>query len=331
MVNKILVTGGNGYFGSVLVQMCLDQGKQVRVFDISDDNEHPGKVELIQGDIRDLQKVKKACEGVDTIYHNVALVPLAKNKKEFWEVNYEGTKNLLEASLSCGVKKIVYTSSSAVFGIPRKNPIDHSVEPSPSEDYGKAKLAAEKLCMEYVNKGLDITIIRPRTIMGHGRLGIMQILFEWIYQGQNIPVLGKGDNLYQFVHADDLASACIKAGEKPGFAVYNIGAEKFTTMRQTLEGLIQHAKTKSRIVSVPMKPTVMLMNLTSNLGLSPLGPYHALMYGRDCYFDISIEKKELGWTPKWGNIEMFCQSYDWYCKNREVILKKKGLHSTDQQ
>ncbi len=105
---------------------------------------------------------------------------------------------------------------------------------------------AEELCREYAKKSLDVTIVRPRT-MGHGRLGIMQILFEWIRQGKNISVLGRGDNLYQFVHADDLADACIKAAARPGATTYNVGADRFGTMRETLEGLLAHAGTGSRV------------------------------------------------------------------------------------
>ena len=73
---------------------------------------------------------------------------------------------------------------------------------------------------------------RPRTIMGHGRLGIFQILFEWIREGYNIPVLGRGDNVYQFVHADDLAEACILAAARPGPTTYNCGALRPGTMRR---------------------------------------------------------------------------------------------------
>ena len=86
----------------------------------------------------------------------------------------------------------------------------------PVEEYGRAKLAGETLCWEYGRKGLDVSIVRPCTIVGHGRLGIFQILFEWIYQGKNIPVLSDGKNTYQFVHADDLAEACIQASTLKG-------------------------------------------------------------------------------------------------------------------
>jgi nucleoside-diphosphate-sugar epimerase len=207
--------------------------------------------------------------------------------------------------------------------VPRENPVTEETVPNPGEAYGRAKLEGETLCGRWKDK-LDISIIRPRTILGHGRLGIFQILFEWIRQGANIPVLGHGDNLYQFVHADDLAEACIRAGERPGFSVYNCGAEKFGTMRETLEALCQFAGTGSNVQSVPMTPAVLGMKLTSLLGLSPLGPYHALMYGRSMYFDISKAKKELNWQPRYSNIEMFIESYKWYLCHRDQVLSARG-------
>jgi nucleoside-diphosphate-sugar epimerase len=160
--------------------------------------------------------------------------------------------------------------------------------------------------------------------MGHGRLGIMQILFEWVRQGRNVPVFGRGDNLYQFVHADDLADAAMKAADRPGSSTYNVGAAKFGTMRETLEGLVRHAGTGSKVVSVPMAPAVNMMKVTSSLGISPLGAYHAIMYGRAMYFDLSKTERELGWQPKHGNVDMFCESYDWYLRHRREVLCRRG-------
>jgi nucleoside-diphosphate-sugar epimerase len=231
---------------------------------------------------------------------------------------------MLEAARRANVRKVVSMSSSAIYGVPDRNPVDDQTPCVPGEDYGRAKLAAETVCHEYARQGLDVSIIRPRTIMGHGRLGIMQILFEWVRQGRNIPVLGRGDNVYQFVHADDLASACLLAADRRGPATYNVGAERFGTMRQTLEALCAHAGTGSRVVSVPMSPAIGFMRLTSGARISPLGAYHALMYGRSMYFDLQRTKRELGWAAKHSNEEMFCESYDWYLAHREAVLTQHG-------
>jgi nucleoside-diphosphate-sugar epimerase len=318
---RALITGGSGYFGCLLRDRLLERGDGVRVFDLVDVDDRPSAVEYAAGDIRDAAAVARACEGVDVVYHNVAQVPLAKDRELFWSVNQGGTENLLAAAVKARVRKVVHTSSSAIFGVPRRNPVDESTEPTPMEDYGRAKLVGERLVHRYVaEQALDVTIIRPRTIVGHGRLGIFQILFNWVEEGRRIPVLGKGDNVYQFVHADDLADACIRAGSRAGSAVYNIGAERFGTMRETLEALCRHAGTSSRVYSVPMGLAVAAMRLTSALGLSPLGPYHSLMYGRRLWFDLTRAKRELGWGARWSNEEMICQSYDWYRAHKAAVL-----------
>jgi nucleoside-diphosphate-sugar epimerase len=91
-------------------------------------------------------------------------------------------------------------------------------------------------------------------------------------------------------------------------------------MRGVLQALCTHAGTGSRVRSVPMRPAVLLMNATAAIGLSPLGPYHAMMFGRSFYFDVEKAKRELDWRPKYSNEEMFLQSYDWYVSNRESIF-----------
>ena len=318
--NRILVTGGSGYFGGLLTQKLVQRGQPCRVFDLNDASDRPASVEFVRGDIRHYAAIRQACEGISIVHHNVAQVPLAKDQDLFESVNITGTELLLKAAQDARVRKVVYTSSSAVFGVPDRNPVTELTSLSPGEAYGEAKAEGERICGGYVKAGMDVSIVRPRTILGHGRLGIFQILFEWIFAGANVPVLGSGDNRYQFVHADDLADACILAGERPGPETYNCGAERFGSMRAALETLCRHAGTGSQVTSVPMAPAVWAMQLSSALGLSPLGPYHALMYGRSMYFDIGKAKSQLGWQPKYSNDEMLAQSYDWYCAHRDDVL-----------
>lgn len=325
MQRKSLVTGGAGYFGQVIVAKLLERGEEVVVFDLNRPDCTHRRLNAMQGDIRDPAAVRKALQGVQAVYHNVAQVPLAKDRTLFWQVNRDGTENVLKAARAAGVERVIYTSSSAVFGVPRCNPVTEATEPSPMEDYGRAKLAGEQLCREYERNGLSVSIIRPRTILGHGRLGIFQILFEWIYRGLKVPVLGKGDNLYQFVHASDLADACILACDAKRSGTYNIGAAGFASMRQTLENVIRHAGTGSSVRSVSKRLAEIGMRATSALGLSPLAAYHALMYGESLYFDISLAQRELGYAPRYTQDEMFAESYDWYVAHRADILS--GAHS----
>ena len=319
---RALITGGSGYFGSLLVRRLVDRGWACRVFDLNDADDRPVGVEFLRGDVRDPAAVAAACAGVGVVFHHVAPVPLAKDRALFESVNVRGTELLLEAARAAGVRKVVHTSSSAVFGAPRTNPVTEETVPTPGEAYGRAKYEAERRCLAAAGRGLDVTIVRPRTILGHGRLGIFQVLFEWVREGANVPVLGRGDNRYQFVHADDLADACILAAGRPGATVYNLGTDRFGTMREALEALCAHAGTGSRVRSVPMAPAVWGMRLAGALGLVPLGDYHALMYGRSLWFDIARARAELGWRPRWSNAEMFIDSYEWYLRHREDVVRR---------
>jgi nucleoside-diphosphate-sugar epimerase len=321
---RVLVTGGAGYFGEIVVSRLLARGDQVRVLDIADNAELGPDVEVLRGDVRDPSTVRSALQGVDVVHHDVAQVPLAKNRHEFWSVNVEGTRVVLDAARAGGVRKVVLVSSSAIYGVPDDNPVDRRTPPRPGEAYGRAKLAGERLAADAAADGLDVTVIRPRTILGHGRLGIFQILFEWVRRSRPVYLLGSGHNRYQFVHADDLADACLLADQRSGPAIYLVGAERFGTLRQLLEGLVAHAGSESRVRALPFGPTQLAMKATGALGVSPLGAYHALMYGRELFFDVSDTRRELGWEPRWSNAEMIADSYDYYVAHREEILARSG-------
>ena len=324
---RTLVTGGSGFFGHLLVERLLARGDSVRNFDLTAADDEFEAVEFHRGDIRDAAAVRRACQGIEIIHHNVAQQPLSKDPELMRTVNLDGTRNLLTAAIESGVRKVIFTSSTAIFGIPSELPIRRTTRPTPCEPYGRTKVASEALCREFVARGLDVTMNRPRTILGHGRLGIFQMLFEWIREGRNVPVMGRGDNRFQFIHAHDLADASILAAERAGPQVYNIGTDRFGTMREVLEALCRHAGTGSHVRSVPDVPVRWTMAAASKLGISPLGAYHYMAYGKPNYFDISDAENELGWRPTYSNEEAMIASYDWYLKNREDVLNSKWTAS----
>jgi nucleoside-diphosphate-sugar epimerase len=216
-----------------------------------------------------------------------------------------------------------------VFGVPQSNPVLPSTIPSPAEAYGHAKLAAEWACLEAVARGLDVTIVRPRTILGHGRLGIFGILFDWIADGADVFVLGTGDNRYQFIHADDLAQVCVLAADVAGPAVFNAGTDRFGTMRESLESLCAHAGTGARVRSLPVGPAALMMKAAAAAHLAPFAPYHWLMYSKSLWFDIDHVRDALGWQPRWSNEEMLADSYDWFVAHRlETKQPGRSLHRT---
>ena len=316
---KALVTGGSGYFGELLVTQLRADGNTVRVLDLNDSDTRDPSVEFVRGDIREPRIVREACDGIDVVFHNVAQVPLAKDLELLRTVNVDGTETLLRACEDARVAKVVHTSSSAVFGVPEHNPVLPSTAPAPREAYGRAKLAAEYACWAAVGRGLDVSIVRPRTILGHGRLGIFGILFEWIADGADVFVLGHGDNTYQFVHADDLADICLRAGAKAGPGLFNAGTDRFCTMRESLEATCAHAGTGSRVRSLPARAAGLAMHGAASLHLAPFAPYHWIMYSKSMWFDIGHAREQLGWQPKWSNQEMFAQSYDWFVAHRAEL------------
>jgi nucleoside-diphosphate-sugar epimerase len=272
----------------------------------------------VQGDVRDAAATRAACDGIDVVFHNVAQVPLAKDRDLFDEVNVGGTANLLVAARDARVSKVVHTSSSAVFGIPDHNPVTEASPCRPLEAYGRAKLRAELLCHDAVAAGQDVTIVRPRTVLGHGRLGVFALLFEFVADGAPVFVLGSGDNRYQLVHANDLADACLRAGDRAGASVYNIGALEFGTMRATLQALVDHAQTGSRVRSLPVAPARFAMHALATLGLAPFAPYHWLLYSESLFFDVTKARTELGWEARHSNASMVIESYEWFRAHRKV-------------
>jgi nucleoside-diphosphate-sugar epimerase len=198
--------------------------------------------------------------------------------------------------------------------------------PSPMEAYGHAKLAAEWACLAAARDGLDVSIVRPRTILGHGRLGIFGILFDWIADGHDPIVLGDGSNRYQFVHSDDLAEACVRAASTEGPDIFNVGTDRFGTMRETLADLCAHAGTGTTVRSLPATPASLGMRLSAALGISPFAPYHWMMYSKSMWFDLDHLQRSLAWTPAWSTADMFAQSYDWFVANRASVDDAGASH-----
>lgn len=314
-MEKYLVTGGSGFCGFEIVKDLLRRGLQVRVLDVEPLPEPLSGVEFFRGDVRSLKDMEAACRGMDRVIHCVAKVPITKAGKEFWTVNVEGTRQVLEAAMRCGVKKVVHLSSSSV-QLSEKNPVPEEAPFHPVGEYAKSKLAAEEVCRGYLNQGLKIDIIRPRTVVGRGRLGIFDILFEWISEGRKVYILGNGKNKIQFLHAEDLAACCYLASQQPLPHVFNVGSKDFSSLREDLQALIDEAGTRSRVVPVPVAPAVAALAVLDFLRLSPLASWHYLTYHKDFYFSNEKAKKILGWEPRYGNREILGQSYRDYLESR---------------
>ena len=314
-----LITGGSGFLGNLIAKQLIDKGENVKVLDIWKASNHPNQAEFIKCDIRDRDGVSNAMKGIDIVHHNVALVPLTKSGQNFVDVNVRGSKIAAQEALKNNIKAFIHMSSSALYGDVDKFPITENTPIKPIEIYGKAKHEGEKEVLKALEgTNVKTIIIRPRTILGEGRLGIFQILFDWIKNNKNVYVIGSGNVKFQFIHAHDLMDAymLILKNQKPG--KYNVGTDDFGTLREVLENLIIHSKSKSKVKSLPQNFTINTLKFFDKLGLSPLAPWHYLTYHKEFHFDIS-ELKKMGWSPKYSNDLMFKESYEWFDKHFDEV------------
>lgn len=319
-----LVTGGSGFLGHLIAKRLLAKGKRVRVLDIWRSPDQPDGVEFVHTDILDRDGVARAMQDVSVVHHNVALVPLTKSGEKFAAINRDGSRIAAEEAVRAGVDYFIHMSSSAVFGKPKNCPVTNESPLQPFETYGQAKLEGElevrRVCN---NANLPLVVIRPRTILGEGRLGIFQILFQWISENRKIYIIGNGSNLFQYVHAHDLMDFYMLAlaAEQPGD--YNVGTPQFSTLREDLEALFKQVNSSSRIVSLPVLPAVWTLRTLDKLRLSPLGPWHYETYHHPFYFDVA-PLLEMGWQPQYSNREMFLESYRWYTDNADKLQAEKN-------
>lgn len=314
-----LVTGGSGFLGNLIARRLLARGDRVRVLDVWEDASRPAEIEYIHCDVRDVEGMRKAMRGVAVVHHNAALVPLTKSGERFWSVNVDGSRIAAEAAAAEGVSAFIHMSSSAIFGVPQRCPIDDTTPVRPAEVYGRAKWAGEQAVRNVCSRAnLPLIVIRPRTILGEGRLGIFQILFDWIRENRSVYVIGSGDGGFQFVHAHDLMDAYMLALNHGQPGVYNVGTDQFGSLRKALEKLILHARSSSRVRSLPETLTIQTLRALDLLRLSPLAPWHYLTYHKPFFFDVS-KLLNLGWKPAYSNDAMFRESYDWFLQNREKL------------
>ncbi len=316
-----LVTGGAGFLGHLIARRLLERGETVRVLDIWRDPKMSDEIEFVSCDIRDRDGVGRAMAGIDIVHHNVALVPLTKSGESFWDVNVGGSRIAAECAVAAGVDAFIHMSSSALYGLPEDCPITDRTPMKPVEIYGRGKLEGEnevrRICGE---ASLPLVSIRPRTLLGEGRLGIFQILFEWIQANRNVYVIGSGDVAFQFLHAHDLMDFYLLAldAQRPG--LYNVGTDRYGTLRGALEKLIAYAGTSSRVRSLPERTSITALRILDALRLSPLAPWHYLTYHKAFAFDVA-PLVEMGWRPRYSNDEMLQESYDWYCEHPGEIAE----------
>ena len=326
----VLVTGASGFFGGVLKRRLLREGHTVVNIDLERDEDAPlPGLTAIQGDLRDRELVQRTFAGnrFDVVYHIAAQLAHGKmDENLLWTSNVDATRILAETARDAGVKPFVFLSSNCLWASNLGHPVHEENDvPAPVEIYGKSKLEGEHV-LEQFNTALDVVIIRCPTIMDSGRLGLLAILYEFIDDGKTVWVVGDGSNQYQFIYADDLATACIQASTYGRSDLFHIGSDHVKSMRHVYESVIAAAgekpgskAAKAKVRSLPKGPTIAAMKAAYALKVSPLGPYHYKMIAESFLFDTTRIKQRLGWSPTLTNEEMLLRAYDHYSTNREEI------------
>lgn len=249
---KALVTGGSGFIGSNIVELLISKGYEVRVIDnlssgyiinlaryIADK-----KVEFVGGDIRDYLSVERAMDGVNVVFHLAASVGRQRsidNPQLDSEVNLIGTINVLEAMKKCGVHRIVYSSSAAMFGELVTPEIDENHPQNADSPYGVSKLAAEKMILAYCGiYDMSAVCLRYFNIYGVNQRfdvygNVIPIFAKRIFSGQPMIIFGDGTQTRDFVNAKDVARANYLASLGQQTDVYNLGSGSSITINRLAE------------------------------------------------------------------------------------------------
>ena len=321
------ISGGAGFLGLHLARRLLADGHEVRSLDLVPLDERDLDVEELRGDIRDEAAARELVDGARILVHAAAALPIRGSRREIRSVNIDGTLTLLSAAAEAGVRRVVFVSSTAVYGVPEKHPIEEDDPLDGVGHYGESKIEAENVCRAFIKRGLDCVILRPKTFIGPERLGVFEILFDWIREGRRIYVLGDGSNRYQLLAVQDLVDAIVLAASKRAARgqTLNIGAKDFGTVRSDLQSLIDHASSSSRIAPVPVRPAEAALRALELARLSPLVEWHYRTAHRDSFVDVSRAGEILGWKPRLSNAQALIQTYDWYLAHRDEVAGASGI------
>ncbi len=252
MAARYLVTGGAGFIGSHIAQTLLRHGHVVRVFDnLSSGQEENlavlnGQVEVIRGDLRDLAAVRAAVEGVEVVFHEGAAASAPHSVADplgTLEINVTGTQHVLLAARDAGVRRVVYASSSAIYGDSPLLPKAEDMPPDPRSPYALHKLAGEHLCRLFTQLyGLETVALRyfnvygPRQNPNSEYAAVIPRFLTRLSQGKHPTVYGDGEQTRDFIYIDDVVKANLLAAESPaavGLAI-NIGSGKRLSLNELL-------------------------------------------------------------------------------------------------
>ncbi|MDH7507540.1 MAG: NAD(P)-dependent oxidoreductase [Candidatus Thermoplasmatota archaeon] len=320
---KVLVTGGTGFIGSHLVDELLDNNYNVRVLKrrTSKDIFLKGKkVTFSFGDLGNPKSLEKACLGVDIVFHIAAIPRDWGSKKDFYEVNLKGTKNLLDACVKNRIPKFVYMSSAAVYGFPKTNqPITEDYPKKPAAKYGKTKYKAEQLLWKYgLENGIFVSAIRSPLVTGPRDRMIAPFLINALKSGRFF-YIGSGEQKISISDARDIAYLLRIIGEtrQANAQVYNVKSFDCTP-RQIIEKLSEKINTPLPKKYMSYKKAYFIAFFIEGLWTilrreNPLLTKHKVkVLGHNRIINISKAENELGYKPKYDLNTTIDDTVMWY-------------------
>ena len=264
---KYVVTGGAGFIGSHLIEKLVKQGDVVTVLD----NLNTGKIEnlkpvskkinFVQNDIRDFEVLRSLMENVDGVFHQAAMASVQDSfriPEKFHDVNVNGTENIFKIAKEFGIK-VVYASSSSVYGDTSILPTTESDEKRPINPYAKTKLEKDKLADQYAKNGLKVIGLRYFNVFGPRQskeyAGVIKLFLERIQQGLPPLVNGDGLQIRDFVHVDDAVNANILSMESDiDFEFFNIGTGTTISILDLANIIIKFSGLKIKPIHRPALP-----------------------------------------------------------------------------
>lgn len=320
---KHIIFGGDGFLGTELTKILIAKGESVLILDENKSEEfgsyQSDKVSYKKIDVKKAETFADVMPDEDDIvYHFAArllvpILPRAEREDYFWQALYVGTENVLQWMEKKKLKNMIYYTTDMVYGHTEIHPRTEDHPRKPIGPYGEAKYQTEILCDKYRKSGFNITLFRPRLIIGHGRLGILEKLFKLIDYNLPVPTIGNGKNYYQFISVTDCAEACI-AGVNAGFPNenYNLGSANPPTVNELLKSLIKEAGSKSFLIPTPASMVKFVLATLDKIGKPIMDPEQYLIADETCVLDCSKAERELGWVPKDTDTSMLMVAYHDY-------------------
>ncbi|MDX2559444.1 NAD-dependent epimerase/dehydratase family protein [Streptomyces sp. TX20-6-3] len=320
MVERIVVTGGAGMLGSTLIDRLLGDGRQVHCVDLRAPRTEHGNLTHTVSDVRDAVTMKRVTADADVVVHCAAALP-SYPADMIRSVIVGGTEAVLTAAEANAVPRVVHISSTAVYGLPKVVPTPEEYPREPVDTYSAAKAEAEEVAERFRGREMCVPILRPKTFLGPGRMGLFAMLFEWAEEGRNFPVLGRGDVRIQMFDVDDLVDAVVTAMDAPAATAddtFNLGATSFGTIREDFQAVLDAAGHGKRVRSMPARPALAALSLLQRSGLSPV--YGRLLHKLldDSFVSTDKARDVLGFRPKHSNQDAILRTYAWWREQRRT-------------